>query len=99
MIVTNAEARRHGHDTMDASHLLLGVIGPDGSDSPARTLLNALGVDPTALRQRVHSTLGPAAPSTPDELRFAPDARAALDGALREAVALGSWGIGPEHVL
>jgi ATP-dependent Clp protease ATP-binding subunit ClpC len=91
------EARTLRHDHVGTEHLLLGVLS-EPEEVGARAL-TAAGVTLAGARAQVMRAVGlPAGPSPP-HLPITPAAQAALAGALREAIELGSTAPGPEHVL
>jgi ATP-dependent Clp protease ATP-binding subunit ClpA len=66
--------------------------------------LATLGIDLDEIRRRVEATFGPGAlergrPARDGHVPFTPDAKKALELALREAVRLGDRHIGAEHLL
>jgi ATP-dependent Clp protease ATP-binding subunit ClpA len=91
------EARTLRHDHIGTEHLLLGVLS-EPEEVGARALA-AAGVTLAGARAQVMRAVGlPAGPSPP-HLPITPPARAALAGALREAIELGRTAPRPEHVL
>jgi ATP-dependent Clp protease ATP-binding subunit ClpA len=62
--------------------------------------LASIGIDLGEVERRVEESFGPGAlRGRRGRVRFAPKSKKALELALREALALGDRGIGPEHVL
>ncbi|GAA5185409.1 hypothetical protein GCM10023322_29360 [Rugosimonospora acidiphila] len=101
-------AARHagagGPDLIDSGHLLLGLIDEGGA---AAHLLSEAGVSGQAARDqlaayRAGNPLPPAdaalAPSG-ERTCLAPEARSALEGAVRQSLALSQRDLGPEHLL
>lgn len=87
-----AEARALGHEQVAPGHVLLGLLAVGGAGGRA---LEALGVAPEAVRERLGR--GPGPPR--GQLPFASEAKQLLERALREALTLKHRYIGTEHVL
>jgi ATP-dependent Clp protease ATP-binding subunit ClpC len=96
VVVAEEEARTLRHDHVGTEHLLLGVLRQDG---PGARALAGLGLPLGEARAQVMRTVGLPERPSPPELPMTPPARDALAGALREAIALGSTVVEPEHVL
>jgi plasmid stability protein len=92
VVVAQQEARALGHGQVGSEHLLLGVLA---QDVPATAALGRIGV----AFERVRSELEPGPEPASRQLRFAPDAKEALELALREAVAHGGRIIAPRHLV
>jgi ATP-dependent Clp protease ATP-binding subunit ClpC len=92
-----AEARTLRHDHIGTEHLLLGVLS-EPQQIGARALAS-VGLTLAAARVQVMRAVGLPAEPSPPQLPVTPPARAALAGALREAIELGRTTAGPEHVL
>src|SRR3954451_20593418 len=86
------EAEALGCGSVGTEHILLGLTRLE--DAPVAMLLAALGATPQATRDAV-AALSPCAASA----AVTPRCRAALQGALREARAMGDNRVEPEHVL
>jgi hypothetical protein len=93
---SQAEARALRHDHVGTEHLLLGLLQTDGV---AQRALTTLGVALAAARKRVAAEHPPAAEPPPGQIPFSPEAKKALELALRESLALRHTSIGTEHVL
>jgi len=91
-VAAREEAYSLGHDHVGTEHVLLGLVGVEGT---AADVLASLGVGVEAVREQVGR--GPGSPTT--ELPFSRDAKALLEQALREALALKHDYIGTEHLL
>lgn len=94
------EARSLRNNYLGSEHLLLGIAATQGST--ASEVLSEAGVDVETLRGSLARLLGePAedAQTAAGELPFTPHAKRVLEGALREALALGHDQIGSEHLL
>jgi hypothetical protein len=88
-------ARELHNDHVGTGHLLLGLLRAEGG---ARLALETLGVDEEHVRAELEERV-PAAERTPARLPFGPDAKQALELALRESLTLRHTAIGTEHVL
>jgi hypothetical protein len=97
VVMAQEEARRLHHGHIGTEHLLLALVLDD--ESPATRALAALDVDPLAVRTRVVEIVGHGEDAPSGHIPFTADAKRALEGALRECVALGHHGIGPDHLL
>lgn len=80
---------------------LRGEVAGGGLDAAA---LATLGIDLDEIRRRVEATFGPGAlergrPARDGHVPFTPEAKKALELALREAVRMGDKHIGAEHLL
>jgi len=95
-VFAQEEARRGDHATTAADHLWLGVLANNASSG--YQLLKHLGIDVDDLRDGIRTGIG-RGPGSPEELKFAPDGRKALEFSLREALRLGDRCIGSEHVV
>lgn len=97
VVLAEREARMLGHDYVGTEHLLLGLLSLD--EEPAGRALAELGVRRDAVRREVVRAVKPGQAGNPGHLPFTPRTKQALEGALREARALGHQYIGTEHVL
>ncbi len=98
VIVAQEEARRLGHDVIEAEHLLLALLADD--DGGAIRVLVASGVEPEPTRAEIESRFGRGAATTVEaHIPFTDRAKRALELSLREALQLGHRHIGTEHVL
>jgi ATP-dependent Clp protease ATP-binding subunit ClpC len=95
-VLAEEEARRAGHTELSADDLWLGILA--NRPGAGFHLLGQLGVDVNDLRARITTRTG-GGPGSPAELKFAPDARKALELSLREALRLGDNYIGSEHIV
>lgn len=97
-VMTGAEAIaiEHRHSYMGSEHLLLALCGDAGS--VASLALDAVGGPLAEIRDAATAALGPASPEQ-GKPRFTPKAKAALAGALSQALDLGHNYIGTEHLL
>jgi ATP-dependent Clp protease ATP-binding subunit ClpA len=89
VVLAQEELRRLGHEELGTVHLLLGVARIDGA---------LLGVEVEAVRAAVVALQGTGTPSS-DPVPFSAEAKAALEGANGEALALGHTVIDPAHIL
>jgi Clp amino terminal domain, pathogenicity island component len=96
--LAQAEARRLGHDHVGTEHLLLGIL-TEGQSRAARALI-AVGVTPSACRQKVAEAVGKTAPAKRDgELEVTDRARRSLQRAVRLANRQRQDHVEPEHIL
>ena len=92
VVAAQAEARGLGHGHVGTEHLLLGVLAHDPDLAAA---LHTLGLEADAVRSR----LVPGADDPKGRLPFDPEAKRALELALRESTKLGDSMIAPRHIL
>jgi ATP-dependent Clp protease ATP-binding subunit ClpC len=99
VVLAQDEARALRHNYIGTEHLLLGLICEE-EGLGARTL-ESLGVTLEQTRDRVRAIVGEGEPgaAVTGQIPFTPDAKHALELALREALTLGHNYIGTEHVL
>ena len=96
--LAQAEARRLGHDHVGTEHLLLGIL-TEGKSRAARALI-AVGVTPSACRQKVAEAVGKSTAATRDgELDLTERARRSLQRAVRLANRQRQDHVEPEHIL
>ena len=101
VVLAQEEARQLRHDHIGTEHLLLGLLRE--SDGAAASALSSLGISLAAARERV-AAAEPRGPGRSDEMvsghiPFTPQAKRALELALREALQLGHDYIGTGHIL
>jgi ATP-dependent Clp protease ATP-binding subunit ClpA len=94
VVAAQDDARALGCDHITPDHLLLGLIAIE--DGLAGRVLAALGVPD---RAGVRAQLAPGPGSPQGQIPFSPQAKKALELALREALSLGHNHIGTEHIL
>jgi|GEM_PF-3806169 len=101
VILAQEAARRHGHESIGAEHLLLGVLESAQDDrAPAtRAILDRLGLTPAAAIAAITLAPGPANHGATGHIPFTSEAKAALEGSLRETIAVGDSLITPDHLL
>jgi dihydroneopterin aldolase len=96
--LADEEARSLGHKYVGTEHLLLGLLREQ--EGVAVRALEALGVAPDRVRERVVHTVGSHEVGTGDHRRpLTPRARRALELASEEALHLGHDYVGAEHLL
>jgi Clp amino terminal domain, pathogenicity island component len=96
--LAQVEARRLGHDHVGTEHLLLGIL-TEGQSRAARALI-AVGVTPSACRQKVAEAVGKTAPVKRDAvLELTERARRSLERAVRLANRQRQDHVEPEHIL
>jgi hypothetical protein len=93
MVAAQDEARALGQDHVGTEHVLLGILATEAG--AAAKVLAAVGIQADALRALAERGSG----SPSDQLPFSPEAKKALELALREALALKHDHIGTEHLL
>jgi ATP-dependent Clp protease ATP-binding subunit ClpC len=96
VVLSQEEAMRLGRGHIGSEHLLLGLIH-DESGIPA-AILGAAGVTLAAARAAARQVEGPEA-KPQAHFAFSPQAKAALELSLREALELRQSYIRPEHLL
>lgn len=90
VVLTQEEARRLGHPEIGADHLLLGI---------ARVDEGLVGAEVERLRAAVVGLRGVGDAPAGGFMQFAPEAKAALEGANDQALARGHTTIDPAHLL
>ena len=99
ILLAQEEAHALGNNYLGSEHLLLGLAAnPDSSSAKA---MAKLGVEIDLLREALISLVpdNGTESSAGGELPFTPHAKRVMEGALREALALGHDQIGSEHLL
>ncbi len=93
------QSRIRNHNDISPEHLLLGLLDID--EGVAIEALAALAIGPQLMRQRIEEGMAPAKRRRPKSghIPFTPQAKKALENALREALQLGHDYIGAEHIL
>ncbi|GAA5076041.1 Clp protease N-terminal domain-containing protein [Nocardia iowensis] len=101
IVLTQEQAREHGHDFIGAEHMLLAILRACEIGSAATTAraLAQLGIDPAAARAKIALTHGPSEPSATGNIPFTQQAKKVLENSLREAQALNHAHIEPSHLL
>jgi Clp amino terminal domain, pathogenicity island component len=92
VVTAQQEARALGHGHVGTEHLLLGVLA---QDVPAAAALGELGLSPEGVRGQ----LEPGDEHPTGQMRFDPEAKRALELALRESTKLGHTIIAPTHIV
>jgi ATP-dependent Clp protease ATP-binding subunit ClpC len=90
------EAIRFNHNYIGLEHLLLGLVRE--GESVAARAFDALGADLSKLRTFVEFNVGRGAGAAPSEIVLAPQVKAVIDRAGKEATLLGDSMTGPEHL-
>jgi ATP-dependent Clp protease ATP-binding subunit ClpC len=90
IVRTHEETGRLGHEAIGAEHLLLGIAAVDDA---------IVGVGVERLRAAVVALQGVGPGAEPGWTQFSAEAKAALDGANAQALALGHTTIDPAHLL
>ncbi len=97
LVLAQDEARRLGHDHIGPEHILLGMVC-DGQGAGI-AVLNALGITPDAVRERVEQAAGPGTAKTTEHIPFAAQTKTVFHQALTAALELGNAHLGTEHLL
>ena len=98
VVQAQAEARLLDHDYVGPEHLLLGLTHESAGGTAVKAL-EALGIAPAAVRQRLEQAAGRGEQAPTGHIPFTPQARDVLKLALEEAVRLGHDYVGTEHIL
>jgi ATP-dependent Clp protease ATP-binding subunit ClpC len=97
VVFAQVEARGLKHNYVGTEHLLLGLLRED--EGMAARVLEALGVTIEQARTEIARLAGPSDRPTTGQIPFTPHAKKVLTLALREAVQMGDYHIGTEHLL
>ncbi|WP_250903455.1 Clp protease N-terminal domain-containing protein [Actinomadura sp. NEAU-AAG7] len=90
------EAKQAGNAEIVPAHLVLGLLGTDGT---AVAALRAQGVDPDRARDTAVATLPPRGDADPVMIPYSAPAKKALELTFRTALRLDDDGVGTGHVL
>ena len=98
LVLAQEEARLLAHPYIGPEHILLGLVA-EGGGVAARALAS-VGIELEPAREAVRQLTDAAGTGTsPPSPPFAPDAKKALEGSLREVLARGGANIGTQHLL
>jgi ATP-dependent Clp protease ATP-binding subunit ClpC len=97
VVLAQDEARRLTHNYIGTEHLLLGLLREE--EGIAARVLEGLDITADEVRQQVARVVGQGEDVTSGQIPFTPRAKHALEGSLREALALNHKYIGTEHLL
>lgn len=97
VVLAQQESRLLDHAYIGPEHILLGLLGE--GEGVAAKALNQLELTLDGARRIVTSTIGRGSGVPEGHIPFTPQAKKALEFALREALQLGHNYIGTEHVL
>jgi hypothetical protein len=97
VVLAQDAARELGHGSIGPGHLLLGLLAE--GEGVAALALESLGISLEEARDRVEEIAGRGQGAPAGRIPFTPQAKQALERALREAVQLGHNYIGTEHLL
>lgn len=97
VVLAQEEARLLNHPYIGSEHTLLGLLA-EGHGVGAQALVS-LGVTMETARGKVVALVGRGERVPSGHIPFTPQAKRALEGALREALHLGDHEIGTEHLL
>ena len=98
VVLAQEEARALNHSYIGTEHILLGVLREEeqaGDPQP----LHSLGLSVEDVRREVRRIVGSGDEPAAEMVPFTPRAKKVLELALREALALGTNWIGPEHIV
>src|SRR5262245_58474624 len=96
VILADLACRELGQPELGTAHLLIGVTQEIGT---AHHVLRAMGITPERVRKSVADLFGTNEAAPEGKLEYAPEAHAALETALREAIGLRHERVGTEHLL
>lgn len=96
VVAAMSEAKQAGNAEMVPAHLVLGLLGTEGT---AVAALRAQGIDPGEARDRVVATLPGRADADPVLIPYDARAKKALELTFRAALRQGDEGISTGHVL
>lgn len=99
VLAAEREARDLGHNFVSTEHVLLGLLDQADEEGLTIVVLDRLGVDPQAVRQRLHEYASPVTGKPAQVLPVTPRAKTVYELALREAFRLGHNHVGTEHLL
>jgi hypothetical protein len=97
VVLAQQAARDLGHRYIGTEHLLLGLLGTEGS--VARDVLTEFRLSPSAIRSKIIEVEGRSNESPAGQIPFTPRTKKVLELSLREALSLGHSHIGTEHLL
>ena len=97
VVLAQEEARVLSHNYIGTEHILLGLIH-EGEGVAARAL-ESLGISLAAVRQQVEQIIGQGQQAPSGHIPFTPRAKTVLELSLQEALQLGHFYIGTEHIL
>lgn len=96
VVLAQEQARMLNHDYIGSEHLLLGLLADDAGASHVLRLHDVTFGD---ARAEIEARVGPGKNSPSGHIPFTPDAKKALEGALRECLDLHQNEIRTEHLL
>lgn len=97
VVQAQESARALGHGSVGTGHLLLALLRVE--DGVAAAALESLGLDEAAVRGELERRLPRSEEPPQGQIPFVPEAKKALELALRESLALRHDSIGTEHLL
>jgi ATP-dependent Clp protease ATP-binding subunit ClpC len=97
MELAEDQARAMGHEYLGTEHLLLGLLGQQGT--PAASALTKLGVEAGYVRSEIERTIGPGEREVLGNIPLTPLAERALRRTMEEAAAAGQDEAGAEELL
>jgi ATP-dependent Clp protease ATP-binding subunit ClpA len=97
VVLAQDEARALRHEHLGTEHLLLGLMrDPQGVAGP---VLRESGLTVEDMRERIRAVAGEGGGTIRGQMPLTPEAKAALERALRESISFGSNYIDREHIL
>src|SRR5205814_6748295 len=97
VVLAQQEAVLLGHNYIGTEHLLLGLLR--NHEGGAAVALKSLDISLDAARAEVESLVGRGVSTPSGHVPFTPRAKKVLELSLREAIQLGHYDIGTEHLL
>ena len=97
VVLAQEEARMLSHNYIGTEHILLGLIHE--GEGVAAKALESLGISLEAVRAQVEEIIGQGQQAPSGHIPFTPRAKKVLELSLREALQLGHYYIGTEHIL
>ncbi|MCV7175097.1 Clp protease N-terminal domain-containing protein [Mycolicibacterium sphagni] len=97
IVLAQEEARMAHHDSIDATHLLIGIVAE--GESLGAQVLAQLGIDSPEIVVEAAGPRPRSASAPSGHIPFTPDTKKILELSLREALQLGHGYIGTEHLL
>jgi ATP-dependent Clp protease ATP-binding subunit ClpC len=97
VVLAQEEARMLNHNYIGTEHILLGLIHE--GEGVAAKALESLGISLEGVRAQVEEIIGQGQQAPSGHIPFTPRAKKVLELSLREALQLGHYYIGTEHIL
>lgn len=97
VVLAQEESRTRGHDYIGSEHLLCALVAWDSG--PVAQAFASVDVDKEKFTAAVDEIVGRSAGQASGHIPFTPEAKKALELALREALQAGDDSIRPQHLL